>query len=77
MKRKSLEEIIAQLDKLAEEYEVITMSLVGIFLILFLILKVTDVIDWSWLWVLSPIWIPVAFFLVIVVLGLVGIKLLK
>ena len=26
--------------------------------IAFIVLKLTDVIDWSWLWVLSPIWIP-------------------
>ena len=25
----------------------------------FITLKVADVIDWSWLWVLSPIWISV------------------
>ena len=25
----------------------------------FITLKVADVIDWSWLWVLSPIWISI------------------
>ena len=28
--------------------------------ILFIALKLCKVIDWSWVWVLSPIWIPVA-----------------
>jgi hypothetical protein len=26
-------------------------------LIIFIVLKLTDVIDWSWVWVLSPLWI--------------------
>ncbi|TDR54204.1 hypothetical protein [Paenilisteria rocourtiae] len=30
---------------------------VGLLTILFIALKLTDVIDWSWVWVLSPIWI--------------------
>jgi hypothetical protein len=25
--------------------------------IVFIILKLTDVINWSWIWVLSPLWI--------------------
>ena len=40
----------------------------GALTILFIALKLTHVIDWSWWWVLSPIWIPVA-----VVLGIVAI----
>jgi len=28
-----------------------------IFLV-FLVLKLTHVIDWSWLWITAPIWIP-------------------
>lgn len=35
---------------------------------LFLILKLTGVIDWSWVWVCSPLWIPAAF-----VVSIVGI----
>ena len=38
--------------------------------IVFLVLKLTDTIDWSWWWVTSPLWIPVA--LGIVILGVVG-----
>jgi len=26
--------------------------------IVFLILKLTNTIDWSWLWITSPLWIP-------------------
>jgi hypothetical protein len=33
--------------------------------IVFTVLKLTDNIDWSWWWVLSPIWIPIALSLAI------------
>jgi len=35
--------------------------------IAFVILKLCKVIDWSWWWVFSPLWIPLA---IIVVLGI-------
>jgi phosphoglycerol transferase MdoB-like AlkP superfamily enzyme len=36
--------------------------------ITFLVLKLTEVIDWSWWWVTAPLWAPLAFILVVVVL---------
>ena len=51
----------------------------GLLTIVFITLKLLGVIDWSWLWVLSPLWISVAlgvagFLLVIIVpLLIVGI----
>ena len=30
---------------------------VGLLTIVFIVLKLTSVITWSWLWVLSPLWI--------------------
>ena len=32
--------------------------------VVFVVLKLTGVISWSWWWVLSPIWISVAIFLI-------------
>lgn len=32
----------------------------GLLTIAFIILKLTETIAWSWLWVISPIWIPIA-----------------
>ena len=32
-------------------------TLVGLLLLLFVALKLTGIISWSWWWVLSPIWI--------------------
>ena len=31
----------------------------GLLTVLFIALKLTGVIRWSWIWVLAPIWIPV------------------
>lgn len=39
----------------------------GVLLIAFIVLKLTGVINWSWLWVLSPIWISGLLFLGMVV----------
>lgn len=40
--------------------------------VLFIGLKLTGYIDWSWLWVLAPLWLPVAFVLTIfLVFGLI------
>jgi uncharacterized integral membrane protein len=49
-----------------------SVSLPMITLIL-VILKLTGVINWSWVWVTSPIWIPIAlvFFILAVALGVV------
>lgn len=38
----------------------------GLLTILFIGLKLTGYIDWSWLWVLSPIWISAGLFVIIV-----------
>ena len=45
-------------------------GLPGILFIVFLVLKLTGNIDWSWWWVTSPIWIP---FLVLISLLVVAI----
>lgn len=33
-------------------------GLPGVLFVVFLVLKLTGNIDWSWWWVTSPIWIP-------------------
>ena len=32
----------------------------GLLAIVFITLKLTEVIAWSWWWVLSPLWLPIA-----------------
>jgi len=44
----------------------------GLLTIVFIVLKLTEVIDWRWIWVVSPIWIGVAFW-VVVILGFFGL----
>lgn len=49
-------------------------SFAGLLAIVFIVLKLTKVITWSWVWVLAPIWIPIAIGLVfILIAGLVGL----
>lgn len=36
-------------------------------LIAFIVLKLCHVIEWSWFWVLSPLWIPLALSIIIIV----------
>ena len=36
----------------------------------FIVLRLVGVIDWSWVWVLAPIWMPVAITLLFLILTL-------
>jgi hypothetical protein len=51
-------------------------TLSGLVFIVFLVLKLCNVIDWSWWWVTAPLWIPVAIgvviLLIIVIVALIG-----
>ncbi len=49
---------------------------VGLLTILFIALKLTDVIAWSWLWVLAPVWIS-AILIVALVVVLVILEIRK
>jgi hypothetical protein len=42
----------------------------GLLTIVFIVLKLTKVIDWSWWWVTCPLWIPIAIFVVLVIIVL-------
>ncbi len=42
----------------------------GLLTIAFIVLKLCHIIDWSWWWVLSPIWISVAIVITIIVVML-------
>lgn len=43
----------------------------GVLTIVFIVLKLVGTIHWSWLWVLSPMWIPLALVLFVVAFVLV------
>lgn len=40
-------------------------SFIGLLTILFIGLKLTNYIDWSWLWILAPLWVPITLILLI------------
>ena len=42
--------------------------------LVFLVLKLTNYIDWSWWWVTAPLWIPI---LIIGIIGLMAIWYFK
>jgi hypothetical protein len=47
----------------------------GLLTILFVGLKLNHIINWSWFWVVSPIWISISLFLVFLVILLVFIAI--
>ena len=40
--------------------------------LIFIVLKVTKLISWSWIWIFSPVWFTILLFVVIFLLILVG-----
>lgn len=43
-------------------------SLGTVLFIVFLVLKLTETIDWSWWWVTAPLWIPIGLVIALTVL---------
>ena len=39
--------------------------------LIFIVLKLLDVITWSWLWVLSPFWIPFVIGIILIILSII------
>ena len=50
---------------------------VGALTIVFIVLKLCKLITWSWLWVLSPIWISVGLAVVIGIIAAIAISVWK
>lgn len=50
---------------------------VGVLTIVFIILKLLDKIDWSWWWVLSPIWISTIIGILILTIIFIGYIIYK
>lgn len=47
-------------------------NLTTIALVVLVILKLANIIAWSWLWVLLPLWLPIAIYLI----GWIGIGII-
>ena len=50
-------------------------STTGLLGIAFVVLKLLHVIEWSWIWVLAPFWIPVALVLAFAIIALIVVGL--
>lgn len=50
-------------------------SFCGLLTIVFIVLKLCKVINWSWIWVLCPLWISFAWFIVLIILAVIISKL--
>ncbi len=48
---------------------------VGLLQIAFVVLKLCEVIKWSWLWVLSPFWIYAILLVLIVLIAFIYVKI--
>ena len=60
---------------MSKETTTFNSSLLTILFVVFLVLKVTGNIDWSWWWVTSLLWIPLALLFVILGIAFIGIIL--
>ena len=49
----------------------------GMLLVAFVVMKLAGIINWSWWWVLSPLWISVALTIVLVAIALFLAWILK
>lgn len=52
------------------------MNVCGVLLVIFIVLKIIGVINWSWWWVLCPLWASFAILIGFVLIGLVSAVIL-
>jgi hypothetical protein len=45
-----------------------------ILFLIFMVLKLTNYIDWSWWWITAPLWIPIIILGVVVLIAIFYIK---
>lgn len=47
------------------------MGILDVLLVVFIVLKLIGVIEWGWLWVLSPLWISILIVLVMIIIAVI------
>lgn len=52
-------------------------TFLGLLAIVFIVLRLTDVISWSWWWVLAPIWGPLAIAIAALVVYVILVAIAK
>ena len=50
---------------------------VGLLQIAFIVLKLCNIIDWSWFWVLAPTWMTISFWIVFILVLIIIASLYK
>ncbi|WP_027088729.1 hypothetical protein [Thomasclavelia saccharogumia] len=53
------------------------MGITSTLTLIFIVLKSIGLIDWSWIWVLSPVWISGIFFVIVFTIILIGGRIRK
>ena len=52
-------------------------SFMGLLTVLFIGLKLSNIIDWGWGWVLAPIWVGPSILLIMGIIALIIVKIKK
>ena len=52
-------------------------SFMGLLTVLFIGLKLSNIIDWGWAWVLAPIWVGPSILLIMGIIALIIVKIKK
>ena len=53
------------------------MGFISVLTLIFIVLKLTNNISWSWIWVLSPIWITAVLLIIIFAIIMIGGRIKK
>ena len=53
------------------------MGFISVLTLIFIVLKLTNNISWSWIWVLSPIWITTILLIIIFAVIMIGGRIKK
>lgn len=53
------------------------MGFISVLTLIFIVLKLTNNISWSWIWVLSPIWITAVLLIIIFAVTMIGGRIKK
>lgn len=49
-------------------------SFTEILQIVFIILKLCHVVEWSWIWVLAPTWISLVIAIIVIIIAIIWVK---
>lgn len=47
----------------------VSIGFADILLLIFIVLKLCHLINWSWWWVLSPVWIELTILIIVIIIG--------